>query len=55
MQQFDYETVQRIAVHSLRQFDADLIEQRSTKEVEREAHKFASVIVDVFNTFNERE
>ena len=50
MSHLDYTDVQTIALRSLQELDADLQEHRSDKELEREAHKFASVIVDVFNS-----
>jgi hypothetical protein len=48
----DYASIHRIAVRSLQQLDADMKEQRPMKEIEREAHKFASVIVDVFGALS---
>jgi hypothetical protein len=48
--QLDYETVQAIAVRSLTELAHDSCEQRPAEEIEREAHKFASVMVDVLGS-----
>jgi hypothetical protein len=49
MKTFDYESVQAVALKSLTDLDGHLEEGRSPEELERDAHRFASVIVDVFN------
>ena len=46
--QLDYTDVQATALRSLTALDADLGEQRSSKALEREAHRFAAGFVDVF-------
>ena len=46
---FDYEAVQAVALKSLTELDGDLEEGRSPRDLEWDAHRFASVIVDVFN------
>ena len=48
----DYTAIHNLAVRSLQQLDADMKVQRPQEEIEREAHKFASVLVDVFSEFS---
>lgn len=55
MHTLDYTTVHAIAVRSLQQLDADMQEHRSLTEIEKEAHKFASVLVDVLTEMNSNQ
>jgi hypothetical protein len=51
----DYTAIHAIAVRSLQQLDGDMKEHRPLKEIEREAHKFASVLLDVLSTLQQRK